>query len=109
LSKYHVTIVRRAREDVQRILDWLFPRSPEGATRWLAALEHAEASLATNPLAYGLAPEAVALGRDVRERFFKTRKGRVYRLLFMLVEDEVRILRVRGPGQPPVSRRDISE
>jgi hypothetical protein len=27
--------------------------------------------------------------------------------MFVVVEDEVRILRVRGPGQPPVSSGDI--
>jgi hypothetical protein len=39
--------------------------------------------------------------------FFKTRHGRTYRILFLLADQEVRVLRVRGPGQRPVSKRDI--
>jgi plasmid stabilization system protein ParE len=104
---YHVKVVRRAREDIQHILDWLTPRSSEGAQRWLAALDQAKSTLVTSPVVFGLAAEGIALDREVRERFFKTRRGRVYRLMFIVVGDEVRILRVRGPGQPPVSSGDI--
>jgi hypothetical protein len=56
---------------------------------------------------HGYASEGRLLGRNVREKFFKTRQGRRYRLLYTINGDVVRVLRVRGPGQPPVRRRDL--
>ena len=44
---------------------------------------------------------------DVRQALFKTRRGRIYRMLFTIVGNEVRILRVRGPGQAPVVADDV--
>ena len=38
---------------------------------------------------------------------FKTPHGRNYRLLFIIMEGEVRVLRVRGPHQKRLSRRDL--
>jgi plasmid stabilization system protein ParE len=103
-----VTVLGRARTDIAEIHSWLYQRSPEGAERWLAALEASTAGLEQQPLSFGLAPESVELGREIRERFFKTPRGRVYRLLFLIVDHDVRILRVRGPGQALVTRRDIA-
>jgi hypothetical protein len=51
---------------------------------------------------HGYASEGRLLGRNVREKFFKTRQGRRYRLLYTINGDIV-----RGPGQPPVRRRDL--
>ena len=38
--------------------------------------------------------------REVRQVLFQTRHGRPYRILYAISGDEVRVLRVRGPGQP---------
>jgi len=35
-----------------------------------------------------------------RQFFFKTPHGRTYRGVFTVVDDEIRVLRVRGPGRP---------
>jgi len=47
------------------------------------------------------------IGEPIRHVFFRTRAGRTYRALFLLVGDEVRVLRVRGPGQPPVGPDEL--
>jgi hypothetical protein len=39
---------------------------------------------------------------------FKTRRGRYYRLVYVIAEDEVHVLRVRGPGQPDLLPDEIS-
>ena len=100
---FGVRILPRASSDADSIFHWLAGRSPRGAARWYAALLSAAASLAVDPLRHGIAPESNTVGREIRQRFFKTPRGRVYRLLFVVVEHEVRILRIRGPGQPPVT------
>ena len=104
-----VRILRRASSDVDRIFRWLEVRSPGGAARWYAAMLSALASLETEPLRHGIAPESKALRREIRHRFFKTPHGRVYRVLFVIVDDEVRVLRVRGPGQPPLKHEELEE
>lgn len=36
---------------------------------------------------------------DLRETYFKTRHGRRYRIVFTIIGTEVRVLRIRAPGQ----------
>ena len=81
--------------------------SPTGAAAWLDAFQDAVDGLEEGALQHGRASEGRSLGRDVREKFFKTKRGKRDRLLYRIKRDEVRVLRVRGPGQPPVHRRDL--
>jgi plasmid stabilization system protein ParE len=98
--RYSVRTLPRAEFDAQQIYDWIHERAPEGALRWWQAFEDACKSLKRNPLAYGFAAEAESTGREIRQFLFKTSQGNYYRALFIVVDDEVRVLRVRGPGQP---------
>lgn len=95
---YTVHILRRAGRDIEHIFTWLAERSPGGAQRWHSALEAAVDKLPLNPFRYGLAPENEAVDFEVRQFFFKTPHGRTYRGVFTVVNDEIRVLRVRGPG-----------
>lgn len=104
---YAVIIQPRAEEDVQEIYYWLRKRSPLGAVRWYATLLSTLLDLSKDAERFGQANEAKWLGRDVRECFFKTRQGRRYRLLFIIVDLEVLILRVWRPGQRSIRRRDV--
>lgn len=97
---YRVRSVPRAEIDTQQIYDWIKERSADGARRWWIAFEEACGRLSRHPFSFALAPEARQLDREVRQIIFKTRNGRPYRVLFMVAGNEVRILRVRGPGQP---------
>ena len=57
-----------------------------------------------HPRRFPLAPEnSLATLGEVRQFLFKTRRGRTYRAVYVIMDDEVRILRVRGPGQPPLT------
>ena len=103
-----VRILPRARGDVDRIFDWLGQRSPQGAASWYEAFAAAVSRVARSADEYPRVPEAShRWTRDVRQAMFKTRRGRRYRIVFELTEAEVCILRVRGPGQPPLRRRDL--
>ena len=57
------------------------------------------AKLTQNPKRYGFAPENKPASRELRQSLFKTPRGRRYRAVFVVVENEVRVLRIRGPGQ----------
>lgn len=106
---YSLHIGRRARRDLQQIYSWIAERSQSGAQRWFEAFERAASQVARDPLAFGTALGDEANDAELREFLFKTRRGRIYRGLFCIVEDEVRILRVRGPGQPPLRSDEIPE
>lgn len=59
------------------------------------------------PFVQPIASESDEIGVEVRNVMFRTRAGRTFRALFVVVGDEVRILRIRGSGHPPLSRKDI--
>ena len=56
-------------------------------------------AIAQKPERYSIAPEAEILDRDIRQALFKTRRGHLYRALFMVVDDAVHVIAVRGYGQ----------
>ena len=108
MKSYKVLVFPRAAANIDAILAWIQERSPVGARRWLAAFEAATGELAQDPLRHPLALEARDLGQPIRERFFRTRRGHIYRILFTVGEVEVRILGVRGPGQAPIAPDDVA-
>jgi plasmid stabilization system protein ParE len=105
---YHVRTLERAERDLFGIARWLKKRSLLGARRWLLAYEDAKKKLGQTPLTYGRAPEDSRVDFELRQTFFKTPRGKRYRVVFTVVEDEVLILRVRGPHQRPLRRKDLS-
>ena len=76
-----LNILPGAEQDAQHIFDHISKRSLQGASAWWFAFEDA----------------------------FKTRHGRSYRFVFTRVGDELRILRVRGPGQPPLQADEMPD
>lgn len=101
-------ILARAGADIDRIFVWLARRSPQGAASWYTALTGAVARISQAPEQYAGAAEALPRwNRRIHQALFKTARGRRYRIVFELTDTEIRILRVRGPGQPPLRRRDL--
>jgi plasmid stabilization system protein ParE len=100
-------IFPRAEQDAQKIFDWIHERSAQGAHHWFSALESAVEKVRRDPQIFALAPESRFVPGDLRQFLFKTRQGKVYRGLFTVTDDEIRVLRIRGPGQPPLSPDEI--
>jgi plasmid stabilization system protein ParE len=105
--KRHVKLLARARGDADDIFSWIAERSPKGAASWHQSFQDAAATLSDDAERHAIAPELTAIPEEVREFYFRTRHGRRYRILFVIVGAEVRILRIRGPGQPPVMDEDL--
>jgi plasmid stabilization system protein ParE len=105
--KHRVVVLSRARTQISGLLNWLVERSPEGANRWLDALDAALLDLEDDPHRFGTAPESAGLSHEIREILFQTPHGRRYRLLFTIAMEEVRILGVRGPGQDLASPGEL--
>ncbi len=101
-----VRVSRRAERDADAIFDWLAGRSPDGAIRWYEAYLATVRSLVDCAPGCPMAAEADRLGLDLRQVMFRTRKGRAYRLLFLIRGGDVHIMCVRGPGQDLASPDD---
>ncbi len=102
-----VRILERARADVDGIFAWLARRSVRGAIAWYLAFRGAVEKIAAAPDLLAEAPESGPLGRPLRQSSFKTRRGRLYRIVVELSDVEIIILRVRGPGQARLRGRDL--
>jgi hypothetical protein len=98
----------KAKLDKRGIFLWLHEHSPSGAAAWLNAYDSMIERLKREADSFGEALERQDCDFDVKQiLFFKTRRGRVYRAVFCIEGQEVFILRVRGPGQAPISPRDL--
>jgi hypothetical protein len=98
----------KAKQDKRAIFLWLHERAPEGAAAWLDAYDSLIERLKQDAASFGVAPENQGCEFEVRQALFKTRRGRVYRVLFFIEGRDAYILRVRGPGQAPVMPDDIN-
>jgi plasmid stabilization system protein ParE len=98
----------KAKLDKSSIFHWLHEHSPSGAAAWLDAYDGCVEQLRVNALTCGEAPESHNCDFQVRQILFKTPRGRVYRALYLVENEYVFILRVRGPGQAPVDPTDVT-
>jgi plasmid stabilization system protein ParE len=105
--RYRLRVLPEADSDIDRLYVWIADRSSDGAATWYRRLSEVVESLSERPLSFGLAPEHGLAGREIRNVNFKTRRGRLYRILFEVRENEVLVLHVRGPGQRLLRRDEI--
>ncbi len=105
--EFSVRLVTSAKNDVDDIYGWLLARSAKGAFNWYSALSARLEKLAYDARGCAVAREAHRLKRDLRETYFKTRYGNRFRLIFTIVESEVRILRVRALGQKLLRAKEL--
>jgi len=108
-ERHELVIVGPAERDVDYIYRYISERSPRGASSWYQAFEKCLARIVNQPLSCSLAPENSKFTIELRQAIFKTRHGDPYRCIFTVVDNEIRILRIRGRGQPPLKVKDISE
>ena len=92
---------------LDRLMGWLAERLPGAEDRLSSRFLEAIQRLETNPFTCGLAYENPLFDEEVRHHLFETRKGRVYRALFVIRGSLVKVLCVRAPGEKPVQREDL--
>lgn len=97
----------KAKQDKRSIFHGLQQRSPAGAAAWLDAYDAAIDSLSRDAESHGEAMEARDCDVSIRQALFKTRRGRVYRIIYFIERSDVFVLRIRGPGQAPVLSLDL--
>lgn len=105
--EYRIKVLGLASRDVQEQFDFIRRRSHAGAVAWYDAYLTALGRLKVDPLGPGRAPEDQHVEEEIRQFFFKTRRGNRYRILYTIVSNEVRVLRVRGTGQDLLESVDV--
>ncbi len=104
---FTVRITRQAKSDLRDIGDWLHERSPAGARSWLAVARVTIASLEDSPRRHSLAPENEHSPLEIRNAFFKTRRGQIYRAVFYIEDDTVFVTHIRSPRQRPMEPDEV--
>lgn len=98
----------RAIRDLDAARDFIRQSAPETADRWYLSALETLLQLEKNPQIWPLAPEDVEFTFDLRQFLFRTKSRLANRVLFTIVGDEVRILAIRRPGQPLITKNDLA-
>jgi plasmid stabilization system protein ParE len=104
--KYKVIVQPPARADIEAAYLYLRERAPAAAERWLDGIENAVLTLERLPARCGVAPESKEFPEEIRHLLYG-RRGGVYRILFVIRGDEVRVLHVRHGARNVMPRRQI--
>lgn len=106
--KYQVVVQRLASEDLAAAFAWVYRYAPETATRWLDRFEESLLTLEWQPQRCALARENRRSRRELREFHFGKRPY-VFRVLFTIDGDVVRVLRILRAQRRPLSRKEIEK
>lgn len=102
---FRVEVAAQAEKDAEEILNWLLS---EGAgktgIRWFHGLEDAVASLANFPKSSPIAPESIRFHFEVRQLFYG-RKPHIYRILFTIEGEVVKVLHIRHGRRRPLEKQ----
>jgi plasmid stabilization system protein ParE len=100
-------MARKAALDVARAFTWIVINiGVETAEAWRDGLDDAIQTLGDNAQSCPEAPEAEMLGIDLRQLVYGRRKH-AYRILFVIGETNVEVLRVRHSRQDLVGADDL--
>lgn len=105
---YEVLIQPIAKRDLVRIYRWVSRYAPVTAAKWLERFQQRIASLARLPERCPLARENHKVSLEIRELHFG-RYPSVFRVIFTIKQNEVRVLRIRRAQRRDLSRREIEQ
>ena len=105
---FAVRLTAEAEANVRDIRDWIAEHSRDGALRWLESFDAAKERLHEGADQFALAAEADVFDDELREISFKTRRGNVYRALFVIRKQTVHVVSVRGSGQDWIKPDDVT-
>jgi plasmid stabilization system protein ParE len=103
---YRVQIQPPAERDLEEAWRWAARRAPITATRWLHRFRETLETLSQNPERCSLAPEHRKLKRQLRQLLFG-KKPNVFRVIFLVEGETVRILRILRASRRFLERDDL--
>ena len=102
-----VRLLPRAKEDFRGIASHIERSSIDGAERWRRAILSKADEVANDPKRFAVSAEDPMFTITIRDALFRTPKGLAYRLVFTFDDDSIYVLRIRGPGQPPLTSDEV--
>ncbi len=106
--RYRVLLQRLAVQDLDEAAAWAAQHAPTTAGRWLERFHCALQTLDTNPQRCALAKENAKVDVELREFHFG-RRPNVFRVIFTIDGDTVRILRIFRAQRRWLTRSQIEE
>ncbi len=99
--KFRLAIQPRAEREIAEMARWILETSKNSriAVGWVDKIQATIGTLKTLPFRCPVDPESTAFGREVRV-LMHGKQGRRFRILFVVVNDEVRILAVQRASRP---------
>jgi plasmid stabilization system protein ParE len=104
--KCRVIIQQLAENDLEEYYLWAARHAPETAARWLSRFHAELQTLDTNPQRCPLAPENGRISREIRQLSFG-RRPNIYRAIFTIDGDTVRVLRIRRASRQFLTKREL--
>jgi plasmid stabilization system protein ParE len=105
--KYRVVLHRLALEDLESAYEWVARNAPVTAAQWLDRFQDALLTLESFPQRQPLARENRKVDVELREFLFG--KSDVFRVIFTIDGDTVRILRIRRSQRRSLTRDEINQ
>lgn len=106
MKNLRVEVQPEAQLDLEDAFLYAAHRAPETAARWLRRFEEHLKTLRLHPERCGFAPENGKVKRELRQLLFG-RKPHVYRIIFTMDGDIVRVLRIRRAARRPFKKKDL--
>src|SRR5688572_29255394 len=105
---FRVKIQQLALQDLDEAYIWAARNAPDTAARWLRRFQDSLQTLSENPQQYPLAAESRKTDVELRQFLFGKRPN-VFRVLFVIEEDVVRILRILRAQRRFLTSKQIDE
>ena len=102
---YKIEVSETADAEADEVFEWIAEHSPDDVVRWYQGLFEKFDTLQHNPQRCPLAVEDETLQVGVRELLYGKRRG-VYRILYTVEGDIVRILHVRHAARRPLGEQE---
>ena len=94
MKRYRVVISATAKQNMRDGYQWAARHAPDTAARWLNRFHAALQTLSSNPERCSIAPENDLVDQEIRQFLFG-KYPNVWRALFTVQRDEVRVLHIR--------------
>jgi plasmid stabilization system protein ParE len=105
---YHLVLQRLAVEDLDEAYLYAAEQAPDTAARWLERFHAALKTLEARPTRCPLARENRKTSIELREFLFGKRRN-VFRVIFTIDGEAVRVLRIRRAQRRFLSKQEIEE
>ena len=102
-------VTPEAKADLRDIYPYIRDRAPRAATQWSVSARASIKTLSHSPQRCPLAPESTHFNVPIRQMLLGTGHRGTYRVLFVIVDNSVRVIHVRHGSMLPLGAEEYRE